>query len=62
MSNEVEKNKLLTIQCRVSENEYNEIEKKAKKIGLSISSYLRMVSLMAEVNITLKPSDNSDNI
>jgi predicted DNA binding CopG/RHH family protein len=59
MSSEIKRK--ITAQCRVSEEEYNEIEKKADKIGLSVSSYLRMVCLMAEVNVTLKQPMQSDN-
>lgn len=39
----MKKNKIVTI--RISEEEYESILKKAIKLGLSISSYLRMLGL-----------------
>lgn len=52
MSNENEiRNK--TIQCRLSELEYKEVEKKANELGLSVSSYLRLICLKAKVNVTV---------
>ena len=39
-----------TIQCSVSEEEYNKIEKETDKIGLSVGSYLRMVCLFSKLD------------
>lgn len=43
------------IQCRVSDDEYKEIEAKATKMGLSVGSYLRMLCLVAKVDVSLGP-------
>jgi predicted DNA binding CopG/RHH family protein len=41
------------VQSRVSNDEYTEIEKKASSIGLPVKRYLRMVCLLANLEITL---------
>lgn len=41
-----------TVQCRLSDSEFKEIEKKADELGLSVSSYLRMICLKASVNVS----------
>lgn len=48
-----ETTRLKTVQCRLSEEEFKDIEKKAEQLGLSVSSYLRMICLKAEVKIYL---------
>ncbi|MBQ3420284.1 MAG: hypothetical protein IJH34_01160 [Romboutsia sp.] len=41
-----------TVQCRLSDYEFKEVEKKANELGLSVSSYLRMICLKANVNVS----------
>lgn len=45
---------LLSIQARVTKDQYNIIEKKADALGLSISNYIRMVCLKADINVDIK--------
>ena len=42
------------VQIKVSDEEYSVIEAKAKKLGLNVSAYLRLVALNAEVKITVE--------
>lgn len=48
------KERLKTIQARVLDTEYCIIEKKAKFLGLTVSNYLRMVALHANVDINIQ--------
>ena len=41
------------IQIRVTEKEYAEIEEKAKALILTISDYMRMVAILADVNVEM---------
>jgi predicted DNA binding CopG/RHH family protein len=45
-----------TIQCRVSDEEYNKIDSEADKIGLSVSSYSRMVCLISKIDASIDPT------
>jgi uncharacterized protein (DUF1778 family) len=47
--------RIKTIQTRVHEEEYLLIEKRASSLGLSISDFLRMVALLAKVEVTIEP-------
>lgn len=42
-----------TLQFRVNDEENDIIEQKAKQIGLTVSNYVRMVSMNADVKVTL---------
>lgn len=42
-----------TLQMRVNEDELKIIEEKAEKIGLTVSNYMRMVSLNANIKVTI---------
>ncbi|MCT4584092.1 MAG: hypothetical protein N4A54_04120 [Peptostreptococcaceae bacterium] len=47
-----------TLQMRVTEEEYDVIEKKAKSLGLTISNYMRMVCLHVKIDFSIQPSEN----
>ena len=49
----IEKQREKTYQMRVTDDEYNIVEKKASMLGLVASNYMRMVCLHATVNITI---------
>lgn len=49
-----------TVQCRVSDEEYEVIEKKAEALGLTVSNYLRMVCLHARIDISFNGTQNND--
>jgi len=50
MSNKRDK----SIYVRVSEEEYKKIEKKAEKLSINLSDYIRLVCLNSEINIETK--------
>jgi uncharacterized protein (DUF1778 family) len=41
-----------TLQMRVNDDEYTEIERRASSIGLSISNYMRLVCLQCNITIS----------
>ncbi len=51
-----------TVQCRLSDDEFKEIERKSSELGLSVSSYLRMICLKADVKISVNFDKNNVNI
>ncbi len=42
------------VQIRFSEEEYKLMEEKAVKLGLTVSAYLRLVALNADIGVILK--------
>lgn len=42
-----------TIQTRVTDEEYKVVEEKANFLGLSVSNYLRLVALHANINVSI---------
>lgn len=48
-------NRDVMVQTRVSRNQYNAVQKKAARLGLKISQYLRYVCLNAEITVHIKP-------
>lgn len=47
-------NRIRPIQIKVTSEEYDKIEEKAKKLNLSVSAYLRMVGIHGDINVTVK--------
>jgi antitoxin component of RelBE/YafQ-DinJ toxin-antitoxin module len=46
------------IDLRVSEEERKQIEAKAKQYNMTISEYIRLVSLNAEISVKVKEGNN----
>lgn len=47
-----------TIQVRVTEDEYNTIEKKANELGISLSNFIRLVCLHVRIDFSVIPDIN----